>query len=135
MSRIVPYGEVRQREPRVRDKAYLGWVARLPCIACACRGRTREGVHVAHIRMGVPGVAGWREVGKSEKPSDHRTAPLCPSCHLDGPDAQHRMSERAFWERLNIWPPAFCAALQKACISGEDGRQVIRQAARGEFSS
>ncbi len=90
-------------------------------------------VHVAHVRMSAPGVAGWRDVGRSEKPSDARTAPLCPACHMDGPEAQHRMSERAFWQRLGIWPPKFCAALRLAYEAGESGRDVIRLAANGAY--
>lgn len=135
MSRIAPHGQTRQREPRVRDKAYLGWIAALPCVACAVNGRGfREGVHVAHIRMGVPGITGWREVGKAEKPSDSRVAPLCIAHHLEGPDAQHRMSERGFWDRLGIWPPAFCRALRQAYEAGGNGRDVIGLAASGAYA-
>lgn len=133
MSRIAPFGQVRQREPRVRDRAYMAWVAQLPCVACACRGRLKRGVHVAHIRAGYPDRPGWREFGKAEKPHDTHTAPLCPGCHLDGPQAQHRGSERAFWEALGIHPPDFCNALATACLAGESGDNVVRRAAAGEF--
>lgn len=134
MSYIENSRPLRQREPRVRDKAYLGWVARLPCVACAAQGRGfRDGVHVAHIRASWADQAGWRDVGRSEKPSDVRTAPLCPAHHMDGPEAQHRMSERQFWAQLGIWPPAFCGALRRAYEDGEDGRDVIRLAINGAY--
>lgn len=133
VSRIVSSGQVRQREPRVRDRAYLAWVSKLPCIACACRGRRKLGVHVAHIRMGFPAEPGWREFGKAEKPHDHHTAPLCPSCHLDGPQAQHRGNERAFWLALRIYPPAFCSALVAAYEAVESGDKVVSAAAQGAF--
>lgn len=125
---------LRQRQPRVRDKAYLGWVSGLPCVACAATGRGfRSGVHVAHVRASYPDAEGWREVGKGEKPSDSRTAPLCPAHHMDGPDAQHRMSEKVFWTRLGIWPPALCRALRTAYEAGDDGHAVIRLAANGGY--
>jgi len=133
MSRVAFSGQVRQRDPRQRDKQYLGWVATLPCVACACAGRMKLGVHVAHIRTGFPEAIGWRDVGKAEKPSDIRTAPLCPDHHLNGPNAQHRSNERAWWDRLRIHPPTFCSALVAAYEAGTPGQEVIRQAAAGKF--
>jgi hypothetical protein len=104
----------------------LAKVARLPCVACAVhQGVRRFGVHVAHIRIGYPNEPGWREVGKAEKPSDHRSVPLCPAHHMDGPDAQHRMSEAAFWHGLGIHPPDFCRALVEAFAAGDNGRAVV----------
>lgn len=127
MSQITPRGGLRQREPRVRDKRHLGLVARLCCIACLIRRGARvRPVHVAHIRSEYP-EEGWREVGKAEKPSDFRTAPLCPRCHLDGPDAQHRTNERLWWERLAVYPPALCAALVAAFSRGEPGDRVLEE--------
>lgn len=125
---------LRQREPRVRDKAYMGWIAGLPCLACYCRGGFfTSGVHVAHVRMPSP-EDGWREVGKSEKPSDKpRTVPLCPHHHLDGPTAQHRIGERTFYKMIDVWPPALCAELVRAYDAGESGSAVIRRASQGAF--
>jgi hypothetical protein len=125
VSRITPAGGIRQREPRVRDKVHLGKVAKLPCIACLVRGVRTWPVHVAHIRCGFPDEEGWRPVGAGEKPSDFRTLPLCPACHLYGRGAQHGMSERLFWERLGIHPPALCAALVAAFACGEPGDKVL----------
>lgn len=131
MSRIESSGGLRQREPRVRDKAHMGRVAQLPCVACLCRrGVLVRPVHVAHIRFGIA-EAGWRSTGAAEKPSDRRCAPLCPPCHMQD---QHGGSERAFWQRLGVYPPAFCAALVEAFASGQDGRAVLREAASGRFA-
>lgn len=128
MSQVGNFGALRQREPRVRDKRHLGLVARLPCLACRIRrGAWVRPVQVAHIRIGFPEEEGWREVGKSEKPSDFRTAPLCVRCHLDGPDAQHRMNERDWWERLGVYPPDFCRALVEAFSRGQSGENVVAQ--------
>lgn len=132
MSRIAPMSAVRQREPRVRDKAYLGFVAKLPCIACAVRGVRTWPVEVAHIKCGVP-EAGWRAFGASEKSHDARTAPLCRTCHREGPNAQHANrggSERDWWNSLGIFPPDFCDALRQAYDAGEDGRSVVAEFAR-----
>lgn len=134
MSQIAPSGSIRQREPRVRDKAHLAFVSALPCVACYCRGGfiTRP-VHVAHVRLGFPDEPGWREVGKAEKPCDVRTAPLCPHHHLDGPWAQHRIGEERFWRLFDVYPPAFCRALVEARLAGASGRDVIVQASQGAF--
>lgn len=127
MSFIENHGQLRQREPRVRDKRHLGFVARLPCLCCLIRrGATVRPVQVAHIRAGYPGMPGWRDVGRSEKPHDWRTAPLCVSCHLDGPDAQHKSLERDWWQALGVYPPDFCSALVRAFAAGQDGMAVIR---------
>ncbi len=116
----------------MRDKAYLGWVAKLPCISCAVRGVRRYEVHVAHCKIGYP-EAGWRAFGHSEKSHDARVTPLCPSCHQTGPNAQHRNvggDERAWWEALNIYPPDFCAALVTAYERKESGDRVVENFAR-----
>ncbi len=126
MSRIESPGGLRQREPRARDKGHLGRVAKLPCLACLIRrGAIVRPVHVCHIRCGFPGEPGWRSVGAAEKPSDFRTWPGCPSCHLYASDAQHGMSERVFWDRLGVYPPDFCSALVEAFAAGKSGLGVV----------
>jgi hypothetical protein len=137
VSRIDHPGQVRQREPRIRDKAYLGWIAGLPCVSCAVRGIWRTGVQVAHIKVGYP-ESGWRAFGHSEKSHDRHTVPLCPSCHVSGPDAQHSNrggDERAWWEKRGIHPPTFCSALSEAYDAGVAGSTVVRLAARGVFNA
>lgn len=128
MSRIASAGGSRQREPRVRDRAHLGKVARLPCVACLVRGSVVRPVEVAHVKIGYP-EEGWRAFGHSEKAHDWRTAPLCSSCHRTGPGGQHQNAggdERSWWEQLGIFPPAFCEALVGAFSRGEDGLKVCR---------
>jgi hypothetical protein len=135
VSRIASPGGVRQRDPRVRDKAYLGFIAGLPCVDHACRGQLRKPVEVCHIKVGFP-LAGWRAFGHAEKAHDRRTVPLCSECHRTGPRAQHANlggDERTFWERLGVYPPAFCAALVEAYEEKTDGAYVISSAARGSF--
>lgn len=126
---------LRQRDPRVRDKTHLGKVARLPCLPCLIRRGARVWpVHVAHIRCGFPEEEGWRPVGAAEKPHDFRTAPLCPNCHLYAVDGQHPAGdERGWWEQLGVYPPEFCRALVEAFAAGLSGENVIRRAADGKF--
>lgn len=111
-----------QRQPRVRDNTYLQWIRRLPCVCCG----SRERVEAAHIRAGYQ-VEGWRPVGMQEKPDDVRVAPLCALDHREGPDAQHRGNERAWWSARGIEPPDLCAALRRAYENNEDGEAVVRR--------
>lgn len=132
MSRIAPSGGIRQREPRVRDKRHLGRVAKLSCLPCLIRRGVRVWpVQVCHIRVGYPEAGdGWREFGGAEKPHDWRTYPACPSCHLDGPGAQHRTNERTWWENLGVHPPELCAALVEAFSCGQSGEKVLQRFAQ-----
>lgn len=127
---------LRQREPRVRDKKYLEWLHQgIRCVSCAIHGRRRSSEHAAHIKIGFP-EAGWRAFGHSEKSHDRRAVPLCVFCHMYGPHAQHSNrggDERAWWERLGVYPPAFCAALNEAFDTGGEPDEVIVRAALGEF--
>lgn len=120
-----------QRDPRVRDRVYLGWIKQLPCVSCLWTGFINHGCHAAHVRAGYP-ADGWRPTGMQEKPSDRRTLPLCPTCHLDGPKAQHRANERAWWEAKAIHPPTLCDALSADFDAGGDGMAVLRAHTRGE---
>ena len=62
-------------------------------------------VHVAHIRYACA-IDGADIVGKSMKPDDWRTLPLCAEHHLEGSRAQHRMNEMLFWSEHGINPYA-----------------------------
>ena len=90
---------LRQRDPRVECPAFLAFVRRHPCCACGAPPRSQA----AHIRMGCLEI-GKRPTGIAEKPSDRWAVPLCADCHLDAPDAQHNVGEKAFWKRVGINP-------------------------------
>lgn len=119
---------LRQRDPRVRDKAHLGKVARLPCLACLIRrGAVVRPVEVCHIKIGYP-EAGWRAFGHAEKAHDWRTIGMCRNCHREGANAQHQNrggDERWFWAQLAIYPPDLCAALVDAFAAGATGESVL----------
>lgn len=100
---------------RVRDNAFLAYLRRQPCVACGSTVR----VEAAHIRSGYP-EAGWPPTGMQVKPSDNRAASLCASCHREGPDAQHKSGERAWWAARGIYPPALCAEVYADFTAGRD---------------
>lgn len=91
--------EVRLRDPRVECPAFLAFVRRHACCACGAPAPSQA----AHLRMGNLEI-GKRPTGIAEKPSDRWATPLCQSCHLDAPDAQHNIGEPAFWRRVGIDP-------------------------------
>lgn len=108
------------RQARVRDPGYLAFVRRCPCLGC---GTTRR-VEAAHVRSAYP-EAGWPPTAMQRKPDDARALPLCALCHRDGPDAQHRGSERAWHAARGLHPPTVCAALMTAYRAGIDGAAVV----------
>jgi hypothetical protein len=59
-----------QRQPRVKDSAYLNWIRRLPCVIC---GAPRS--EAAHVRSGYLPAKGWEPTGAGQKPHDWRTFP------------------------------------------------------------
>lgn len=104
-------------------KAHLGFIARLPCVICGA-----EPVEVAHVRMNS------HEHGKrqalAKKPSDAWVLPLCPTHHRNGPEAQHSMGERVFWERHRIDPLKLASLLFEVSGDEEAGARIVRQARR-----
>jgi hypothetical protein len=113
--------ELRQREPRQEDRAFLAFVRLRPCCACGAA----PPVQAAHVRMACP-EQGKRQTGKGERPSDRWAVPLCQACHQDGPGAQHKGAEAAFWRRAGINPFAIAAALYEEFTSANSsGRQKM----------
>lgn len=116
-----------EKDPRVRDTAFMGFVAGLPCIACMVRGVHKRGVHVAHLRGGSR-EHDKRPTGMGEKPSDRWTTPLCPFHHIQGGKrSQHHFpgGEEAFWAAICINPFDLCQALNAAFDAGAQGYVVI----------
>jgi hypothetical protein len=103
---------LRQREPRVKDRKYLGYVAKMPSVVSG-----REPVHVAHVRYGDI-ERGKRHTGMGEKPSDKWTIPLTPDEHMHGARSQHANNEKDWWESHGIDPIAVCIELYAVYQSG-----------------
>ena len=93
----------------MRDAPFLKMVSQLPCLVCKRPGPSE----VAHVRYAAPDH-GKPPTGLGAKPSDVWTVPLCAWCHRDGPDAQHKSGERAWWARKGIDPVAVAKALRAA---------------------
>lgn len=95
-----------QREPRRRDPAFLAFLRRQPCAVAGpgCFGA----VEAAHVRFGRPGAG---NAGLARKPDDCDAVPLCRGHHRDGPHAQHRINERAWWAAHGIDPHALADQL------------------------
>jgi len=98
--------ELRQRDPRVEDKAFLAFLRTQRCCVCGAP----PPVQAAHIRMGNLS-RGKRPTGIGEKPSDRHSVSLCATCHLDGPEALHKVGEELFWRRMGMNPFVFADML------------------------
>ncbi len=88
--------ELRQRQPRVTDPAFLKFVRTKPCCSCGKPPPSQA----AHIRMANL-TLGKRAVGVGERPDDKWSIPMCSRCHLG---EQHRTGERLFWQRHRADP-------------------------------
>lgn len=116
-----PLMTLRQREPRVKDRKYLGVIARMPSVISG-----REPVHVAHLRYGDL-ERGKRHTGMGEKPSDQWVLPLTPEEHMYGARSQHANNEKEWWESHGIDPIAVCINLYAIYKSGVDVEARMRQ--------
>lgn len=108
--------ELRQREPRVRDAAFLAFVREQQCVACGAPSPSEA----AHLRMGSMGH-GKRETGAHEKPSDRWANPLCRRCHL-GPGGQHSRGESIWWGMTGLDPFKLASDLYSR-FAGLKGRE------------
>ena len=110
---------LRQRQPRIQDKAHCAFIRRLPCLIT---GRT-DGVECAHIRYADLRFD-KRETGKAERPSDQWTVPLHHELHR----AQHATGERDWWRLQGINPITICLALYEVSGDDEAGKEILREA-------
>ena len=96
----------RQRiSPEERNPDYLALVRQCPCLRC---GHDPAGV-AAHLRLNSALHNKRQAMGR--KPADCWVTPLCAGCHTNDQDAQHRIGELAFWDRLGINPFLACERL------------------------
>lgn len=91
-----------------RDDNYLDQIRELPCLSC---GLDPCG-EAAHVRL-ASGTYGKRSA-MGKKPYDKFAVCLCPQCHREGKDAQHRVGELVFWHRLGISPLLIASRLYAA---------------------
>jgi hypothetical protein len=76
-----------------RDRQYLAFIRRLPCLVCA----TRRRVEAAHF--GPHGIA--------QKASDYSAIPLCHNHHRGYRDSLHQLGPVRFQEQHGLDIPAF----------------------------
>lgn len=123
-----PTFDLDQRQPRERNSPYMGWISRLPCVACYAEGKVNRQVQVCHLRAGSL-EHGKRPTGLGEKPSDQFTLSLCHGHHTGDirvtKRSQHQQDELAFWDGYGINPFDLCIALQEAYRAGTSGFTVI----------
>ena len=112
---------LRQRQPRKHDDRHLDFIRSLPCVVCLDNTTTEA----AHVRKPDPRAAKYY-TGKSEKPDDCWTLPLCGKHHRE----QHSHSEAEFWQHLGIDPTFICLALHRVSGDHQAGEQIISMAAQ-----
>lgn len=83
----------------VKDEGHLSRIRKCPCLICGRPGPSEA----AHVRYGSL-IHGKRHTGKSEKPDDRWTVPLCAEHHRTGSNAQHGSNEEGWWARHGIDP-------------------------------
>jgi hypothetical protein len=119
---------LRQREPRVEERAFLAFLRGQRCCACSAPPR----VEAAHLRGACP-ARGKRETGAGEKPSDRWAVPLCADCHRNGTYALHRVSEAWFFDNAGVDPFAAAVALHAEFLASGVSR-IKRGVASGRKS-
>jgi hypothetical protein len=97
------------------DRNYLILVRSLPCLKCGM-----EPSEATHVRFAS--AAFGKASGMQKRPPDKFAVPLCSGCHRLAKDAQHKGSERAFWEQIDINPLAVASLLWDA--RGDHARMV-----------
>lgn len=109
-----------KKRPREHDDKHLKFIRILPCLVCG-----RRDVEAAHVRYGDQRY-GKRETGKSEKPHDKWTVPLCTAHHRE----QHDANERTWWVEKGIDPLAIASALWASTGDEAAAELIIKNARR-----
>ncbi len=94
---------LRQRMPVEKCKPFLEFLRTQRCCIPGCRRHDIEAAHVSYADAEHLAI-GKRSRGRSEKSSDRWAVPLCAGHHRLDKDAQHNMSERAFWQMHGLDP-------------------------------
>lgn len=124
----VPYAEgafgldktTKRRGRGDKEPAHLAYLRKLPCLVC---GSSHE-VEAAHIRM-ASAAHGKPSTAMAQKPPDRFCVPLCAVHHRTGPDAQHSMSEKDFWDKNGIEPCGIALGLKMISGDIEAGTTMI----------
>lgn len=117
-----------QRRPRETNNSHLAFLRTLPC--CCCPADPCK--EAAHIRF-ASFIHDKPETGIGRKPDDRDAVPLCRTCHQDGPQAQHKVGERVFWDRHHIDPVKLARALYALTGQDQAARKLVALARSGLF--
>ncbi len=99
-----------------KDKDYLGFIAKLPCVI------TRQyGVQVCHVSFANTDFGHYGRA-KGSKASDRWCLPMIPERHAE----QHAGSEKWFWHLHEINPHLVCVILYG--LFNEAGMDALPQA-------
>lgn len=113
-----------KKRPRKESHSHLDFIRSLPCLVSG-----EWPVHAAHIRYAEPRY-GKAETGISRKPDDRWAVPLAPRFHTDGPEAQHKAGERAWWAERGIDPCQVALALWGSTGDHHTALVIIEEARR-----
>ncbi len=94
----------------MNGRAYLGYVARLPCAICVLLGyldpqpQSHAVSHAHHPRTGV---------GAARRAADEDAYPLCPPHHQNSNDAYHVLGRKAFEKKYGVTDAELTADARK----------------------
>lgn len=116
--------ELRQRQPRLLNPAYLAWL-RLQSCACGCLSLPPS--DAAHIR--APSLIHGKEFTGRQKPSDHWAVPLRHDHHM----AQHAFGSEVEWWAAHGKDPFRTAISYNRSYLNETGKSAIGKPARSRL--
>lgn len=119
-SRSAP--EMRISDRCERNADYLALVRKLPCLSCG----VEPCGEVAHLKFSSAKHGKLNAFGKRVRINDG--VPLCGDDHRLRKDAQHKGSEEAFWEKLDLDPYAIASHLYAQRGDFVAMEQVVRVA-------
>lgn len=111
---------LRQRQPREQDQAYLQWIRGLICLTC----QDNTSVEAAHLRRAdLRADKQW--TGMQTKPNDRPwVLPLCSKCHR----LQHEIGEDRFYDHAMVDPTFMCLAISNVYPDSERAERIVRAA-------
>jgi len=113
------FGLLRQRQPRVKDAAYLRFIRTLPCVICGAQAEA------AHLKFSSAKY-GKLHPGIGTRPDDKWCLPLCPEHHRLGSASQHATGdEEGWWAAHGIDPCALAIAIYDARSDRHRAMEII----------
>ena len=102
------YVRLRLKADSASNPIYLNLLRQLPCLKCGLEPCNEA----AHLR--VTSGAHGKKSALGKRPQDRWALPLCPGCHRNDTDSQHKVGERLFWYVVGLNPVLVASALYEA---------------------